>query len=46
MAGAGGLGPAMTDAETINRVAEIDGLQRSAVIAARIAKLKQAVGPG
>nr|MCU0955677.1 PspA/IM30 family protein [Hyphomicrobium sp.] len=41
MAGAGGLGPTRTDAETISRVAEIDGLQRSAVIAARIAKLKQ-----
>jgi phage shock protein A len=46
MAGAGGLGPTRTDAETISRVAEIDGLQRSAVIAARIAKLKQTVESG
>jgi phage shock protein A len=41
MSGAGGVGFTRADADTINRVAEIDGLQKSAAIAERIAKLKQ-----
>jgi phage shock protein A len=40
MTGAGGVGFTRSDAETINRVAEIDGLQRSAAIAERLAALK------
>jgi phage shock protein A len=40
MAGAGGVGFARADAETINRVAEIDGLQKSATVAERLAALK------
>jgi phage shock protein A len=40
MAGAGGVATARTDAATINRVAEIDGLQKSATIAQRLAALK------
>jgi phage shock protein A len=40
MAGAGGIGFARADAETINRVAEIDGLQKSATVAERLAALK------
>jgi phage shock protein A len=40
MAGAGGVGFARADADTINRVAEIDGLQKSATIAERLAALK------
>jgi phage shock protein A len=44
MAGVGGVGFTRADALTINRVAELDGLQRSATVAARMAKLKQAAG--
>ncbi len=40
MQGAGGLGLTRTDADTINRVAEIDGLQKSAAVAERLAALK------
>jgi phage shock protein A len=40
MSGAGGAGFARADAETINRVAEIDGLRKSATIAERLAALK------
>ena len=40
MAGAGGVGFARADADTINRVAEIDGMQKSATIAERLAALK------
>ena len=40
MAGAGGVGLARADAETINRVAEIDGMQKSATVAERLAALK------
>jgi phage shock protein A len=40
MAGAGGIGFARADADTINRVAEIDGMQRSATVAERLAALK------
>lgn len=40
MTGAGGVGFTRTDANTINRVAEIDGLQRSATVAERLATLK------
>jgi phage shock protein A len=40
MAGAGGVGFTRADAETINRVAEIDGLQKSATVAQRLAALK------
>jgi phage shock protein A len=40
MAGAGGVGLARADADTINRVAEIDGMQKSATIAERLAALK------
>jgi phage shock protein A len=40
MAGAGGVGFARADADTINRVAEIDGLQKSATVAERLATLK------
>jgi len=40
MAGAGGVGFARADAETINRVAEIDGMQKSATVAERLAALK------
>lgn len=40
MAGAGGVGFTRADAETISRVAEIDGMQKSATIAERLAALK------
>ena len=40
MQGAGGLGLTRTDADTINRVAEIDGLQKSAAVTERLAALK------
>ena len=40
MAGAGGVGLARADTDTINRVAEIDGMQKSATIAERLAALK------
>lgn len=40
MSGAGGVGFTRADADTINRVAEIDGLQKSAAIAERLAALK------
>ncbi|MFZ1096466.1 MAG: hypothetical protein WAN75_45790 [Xanthobacteraceae bacterium] len=40
MAGAGGIGFARADADTINRVAEIDGMQKSATVAKRLAALK------
>jgi phage shock protein A len=40
MAGAGGVGFARVDADTINRVAEIDGMQKSATVAERLAALK------
>ena len=40
MAGAGGTGFTRADGDTINRVAEIDGMQRSATIAERLAALK------
>lgn len=46
MAGAGGVGVMRANAETISRVAEIDGLQKSAAIASRMAQLKQASGNG
>lgn len=40
MAGAGGVGFTRGDADAINRVAEIDGMQRSATVAERLAALK------
>jgi phage shock protein A len=40
MTGAGGLGFTRADGDTINRVAEIDGMQRSATVAERLAALK------
>ena len=40
MTGAGGVGFTRADADTINRVAEIDGLQKSASVAERLAALK------
>jgi phage shock protein A len=40
MAGSTGVGFARPDAQAINRVAEIDGLQKSATIAERLASLK------
>jgi phage shock protein A len=40
MTGAGGVGFTRADADTINRVAEIDGMQRSATVAERLAALK------
>jgi phage shock protein A len=40
MARGGGIGLARADADAINRVAELDGLQRSATIAERMAALK------
>lgn len=40
MNGAGGVGFTRADADTINRVAEIDGLQKSASVATRLAALK------
>jgi phage shock protein A len=40
MAGAGGVGFARADADTINRVAELDGMQKSATVADRLAALK------
>ena len=44
MAGAGGVGFTRSDIQTINRVSEIDTLQKSAAVAARMTKLKQAAG--
>jgi len=40
MSGAGGVGFARADGDAINRVAEIDGMQKSATIAQRLAALK------
>jgi phage shock protein A len=40
MSGAGGVGFTRGDADTINRVAEIDGMQKSATVAERLAALK------
>ncbi len=40
MAGAGGVGFTRSDAATINRVAEIDGMQKTATVAERLAALK------
>jgi phage shock protein A len=40
MSGAGGVGFTRADADTINRVAEIDGMQKGAAIAERLAALK------
>ena len=40
MSGAGGVGFVRADAATINRVAEIDGMQKSATVAERLAALK------
>lgn len=40
MTGAGGLGLSRADADTVNRVAEIDVMQKSAAIAERLAALK------
>ena len=40
MTGAGGVGFTRADADTINRVAEIDGLQNSSTIDPRLAALK------
>ena len=40
MTGAGGVGFTRTDATTINRVAEIDGMQKGANVAERLAALK------
>lgn len=41
MTGAGGVGFTRADATTINRVAEIDGLQKTATVAQRLASLKE-----
>jgi phage shock protein A len=40
MTGAGGVGFTRADADTINRVAEIDGMQKGASVAERLAALK------
>ncbi len=40
MAGAGGVSFTRADADTINRVAEIDGMRKSAAVAERLAVLK------
>ena len=40
MGGAGGVNFSRTDADTINKVAEIDGLQKSSTVASRLAALK------
>ncbi|WP_375462770.1 PspA/IM30 family protein [uncultured Methylobacterium sp.] len=40
MTGAGGVGFTRADTGTVNRVAEIDGLQKSAAVAERLAALK------
>lgn len=42
MTGAGGTGFSRGDVDTLNRVAEIDTLQRNATVAQRLAALKQA----
>lgn len=42
MTGAGGVGFSRGDADAINRVAEIDAMQRNATVAQRLAALKQA----
>lgn len=42
MTGAGGVGFSRGDADAINRVAEIDTLQKNATVAQRLAALKQA----
>lgn len=44
MTGAGGVGFTRGDAEAINRVAEIDTLQKGATVAQRLAALKQEAG--
>lgn len=41
MMGAGGVGLTRADADTINRVAELDGLQKQASVAERLAALKR-----
>ena len=43
MTGAGGIGFSRGDADSINRVAEIDTLQKNATVASRLAALKQGV---
>lgn len=40
MSGAGGVGFTRSDADTINKVAEIDGIMKSATVAERLAALK------
>lgn len=40
MGGAGGVNFSRSDAETINKVAELDGLQKSSSVASRLAALK------
>ena len=40
MGGAGGVNFSRTDADTINKVAELDGLQKSSTVASRLAALK------
>jgi phage shock protein A len=40
MAGEGGVGFPRTDPDTINRLAKLDGMQKSAIIAERLAALK------
>ena len=40
MTGTGGIGFTRADGDTINRVAEIDGMQKSATVAQRLAALK------
>jgi phage shock protein A len=42
MTGAGGVGFTRADADTINRVAEIDSMHKSSIIAERLAALKKA----
>lgn len=42
MTGAGGIGFARADADSLNRVAELETLQKGATVAARLAGLKQA----
>ena len=44
MAGAGGVGFARADADTINRVAEIDGMQKSATVAAAAGRAESSAG--
>jgi phage shock protein A len=40
MGGAGGVNFTRSDADTINKVAELDGLQKSSTVASRLAALK------